>query len=44
VTPERWHQISRLYHAALAQDTSARAAFLVEACGADADLRAALDV
>lgn len=36
---ERWQQVERLYHAALEQDSGARAAFVAEACGSDAELR-----
>ncbi len=39
MTPERWRQIERLYHAALELEGSGRAAFLKGACGADDDLR-----
>ena len=39
MTPERWRQIERLYHAALELEGSGRAAFLKGACGADNDLR-----
>ncbi len=36
---ERWLQIERLYHAALAQEKSQRAEFLEQACGGDELLR-----
>ena len=39
MTPERWQQIEKLYHSALQQDASHRAAFLREACGGDEALR-----
>jgi serine/threonine protein kinase/TolB-like protein/tetratricopeptide (TPR) repeat protein len=39
VKPDRWQQISRLYHDALARDEHQRAAFLDEACAGDAELR-----
>jgi eukaryotic-like serine/threonine-protein kinase len=39
MTPERWQQVSRLYHDALARDTSERASFLREACRDDEALR-----
>ena len=32
MTPERWQQISRIYHDALARDSGERASFLREAC------------
>ena len=38
-TPERWHRIEALYNSALARDPAARAPFLDDACGEDADLR-----
>ncbi len=36
---EGWQQVEALYHAALERAPAARAAFLVEACAGDADLR-----
>ncbi len=39
MTPERWREIERLYHAALERDAAERAAFLNEACGGDEALR-----
>jgi Tol biopolymer transport system component len=39
MTPERWQQISRIYHDALARDSGERAAFLSEACPDDKALR-----
>jgi eukaryotic-like serine/threonine-protein kinase len=39
MTPERWREIERLYHAALPRDAGERAAFLADACGADEELR-----
>lgn len=39
MTPERWEQVERLYHAALERETSQRAAFLREACFGDDALR-----
>jgi serine/threonine protein kinase len=40
VRPERWRQVTNVFHAALAQrDPLARAAVLDEACGGDATLR-----
>jgi serine/threonine protein kinase len=39
MTPERWAQVERLYHAALEQDVEQRAAFLQEACADDEELR-----
>jgi eukaryotic-like serine/threonine-protein kinase len=39
VTPERYQQIARLYHATLEKKSGERVAFLDRACGADAELR-----
>jgi Tol biopolymer transport system component len=39
VTPERFQQISRIYHLALDQDPNQRGAFLDQSCGRDRDLR-----
>jgi Tol biopolymer transport system component len=39
VTPERWRQVSRIYHEAQAQAPDARAAFLHAACQGDESLR-----
>ena len=39
MTPERWHQIEALYHAALERPSSDRAAFLAAACGSDETMR-----
>jgi hypothetical protein len=38
VTPERWQDVERLYHAALEREGDQRAAFLTVACGDDAAL------
>jgi hypothetical protein len=43
VTPERWRQVTEIFHAALAREGEARQAFLAEACGADAELRAEVE-
>ena len=43
ITPDRWHHIERLYHAALALGEQERATFLREACGADESLRREVD-
>ena len=37
--PERWWQVEKIYHAALEQRESGRAAFVKEACGGDEALR-----
>jgi eukaryotic-like serine/threonine-protein kinase len=43
MTPDRWREIERLYHAALERGTEERAVFLAEACGTDAALRQELE-
>src|SRR5438046_2772249 len=37
--PDRWRRVEEICHAALERDAPARAEFLADACGADADLR-----
>jgi eukaryotic-like serine/threonine-protein kinase len=39
MTPERWRQVSRIYHDALARNSGERASFLREACHDDEALR-----
>ncbi len=39
MTPERWHEVERLYHAALERGQEERAAFLSSACAGDEELR-----
>jgi eukaryotic-like serine/threonine-protein kinase len=39
MTPERWQEVERLYHATLERDGKARAAFLEDACRGDEGLR-----
>ena len=39
MTPERWRQVSRIYHDALARGSGERASFLREACRDDEALR-----
>ena len=39
MTPERWRQVSRIYHDALARDSGERASFLRDACQGDEALR-----
>ncbi len=39
MTPERWQQVEALFHAAHARPAAERSAYLVDACGADEDLR-----
>ena len=43
MTPERWQQVERLYHAALERAPAERAAFLDEVCADDADVRSEVD-
>ena len=43
MTPERWQQLTEIFHAALARDAAARDAYLQEACRDDAGLRAEVD-
>ena len=40
MTPDRWRQVTGIFHGALAHDTAARGAYLLEACGNDESLRA----
>jgi Tol biopolymer transport system component len=40
VGSERWQQVTEIFHAALASDPARREAFLADACGGDAVLRA----
>jgi hypothetical protein len=40
VTPERWRQISQIYHEALARDPATRVSFVADAAASDAALRA----
>jgi serine/threonine protein kinase len=39
LNPERWQQISRIFKSAISLDGVARAAYVKEKCGADADLQ-----
>ena len=39
MNPERWKQVSQLFHAALARDAAERAAFLTGECAGDHELR-----
>ncbi|HUG95146.1 MAG TPA: hypothetical protein VMK30_03285, partial [Pleomorphomonadaceae bacterium] len=43
MTPERWQRVKDVFHDALARPAGERAAFLAEACGQDAEARAALE-
>ena len=44
LTPERWAELERLYHAALALDVAARAAFLRERCAGDVALQREVEI
>ena len=39
MSPDRWSQIGKLYHAALEHEAGERVAFLAEACRGDEQLR-----
>ncbi len=39
MTPERWRQITAIFHAALAREEADRAAFVVASCGDDVAVR-----
>jgi Tol biopolymer transport system component len=43
VGSERWQQVTEIFHAALASDPARREAFLADACGGDAVLRAEVE-
>ena len=43
MTPDRWQQLSRLFHEALVQDREGRDTFLEEQCAGDEDLRRDLE-
>jgi hypothetical protein len=43
MTPERWQQITGMFHAALLRSPGQRGTFLQDACGADEPLRAELE-
>jgi tetratricopeptide (TPR) repeat protein len=43
MTPDRWRQITELFHAALERPPSGRSALLDERCGGDATLRAEVE-
>ena len=39
VTPERWQQVTEIFHAALARDPRTAPTFVAEACAGDEQLR-----
>jgi hypothetical protein len=43
MTPERWRQISEIFHAAIERDQASREMFLEDACRHDPTLRAEVD-
>ena len=43
MTPERWRQVTELFHAALARDAPAQASYLDQACAGDHTLREEVD-
>ena len=43
MTPDRWRQVTEIFHAALARDAAARDAFLRDACQGDPSLRDDVD-
>ena len=43
VKPERWEQVEKVYQEALRHKQSERAAFLVDACHGDPDMRREVD-
>ncbi len=43
MTPERWRRVKAIFQEAAERDAAARAAYLGEACGADDELRGAVD-
>ena len=43
MTPDRWRQVTEIFHAALARDAAARGEFLRDACQGDPSLRDEVD-
>jgi serine/threonine protein kinase/Tol biopolymer transport system component len=43
VTPERWRQLTEIFHAALARDARERTAFLADACAGDEGMRGEIE-
>jgi serine/threonine-protein kinase len=43
MTPERWRQVTAVFHAALTHDASARASYLNQTCADDPVLRAEVE-
>ena len=43
MTPERWRQVTEVFHAARSRDAAVRASYLEHACAGDGALRAEVD-
>ena len=43
MTPERWRQVTAIFHAARGREPATRGAFLDQACGGDASLRSEIE-
>ena len=43
MTPERWHQVSRIFKSAISLDGEARAVYVAEQCGTDDSLRSEVE-
>lgn len=43
MSPERWQQVSRIFKSAISLDGEARAAYVVDQCGADSSLRSEVE-
>ena len=43
MTPERWRQLTEIFHAALARDARDRTAFLADACAGDEGMRSEIE-
>ncbi|HKV32691.1 MAG TPA: protein kinase [Pyrinomonadaceae bacterium] len=43
MSPERWHQVSRIFKSAISLDGEARAAYVMDQCGTDSSLRSEVE-
>ena len=43
MSPERWHQVSRIFKSAISLDGEARAAYVADQCGTDSSLRSEVE-
>ena len=43
MTPERWRQVTAIFHAARGREPATRGVFLDQACGGDASLRSEIE-